>query len=298
MVRSMLSYSELPTSFWGYAIQTTCYILNDVSTKFACKTPYELWHGKKHALNHFRIWGCPTHVLDKGAKKLDAWIELCMFVGYPKGAKGGLFYNLEDNMIKVSTHTTFIKESLIDNFKPQSKVVLEELLGGLEKSPSLILEKIIERLANYQQHKGIHRSGRVSKKPDFFIYDGSIYNMKGNHKDDDPLTYEKVMQDVDSKLWKQAIDAEMDFMKSNMVWELVDLLVVIKPIRCKWIYEKKRNMEGKVEILKARLVGKDYTQKEDINYDEIVTPISRFHCQNRIPNDTSQVGTVNTIDIQ
>ncbi|KAK5785454.1 hypothetical protein PVK06_040043 [Gossypium arboreum] len=56
-----------------------CYILNDVSTKSSCKTPYELWHGKKPTLNHFRIWGLLAHVLDKDAKKLDARTKLCMF---------------------------------------------------------------------------------------------------------------------------------------------------------------------------------------------------------------------------
>lgn len=40
-----------------------------MTTKFACKTPYELWHGKKPTLNHFRIWGCPTHFMNKDANK-------------------------------------------------------------------------------------------------------------------------------------------------------------------------------------------------------------------------------------
>lgn len=53
-----------------------------------------------------------------------------------------------------------------------------------------------------------------------------------------------------------------------MVWELVDLSIGIKRIRCKWIYKKKRNAKGKVETHKARLVVKGYTQKEDIDYNE------------------------------
>ncbi|KAH1122146.1 hypothetical protein J1N35_005306, partial [Gossypium stocksii] len=68
-----------------------------------------------------------------------------------------------------------------------------ELSRVVEQSLSLILEKVVERPANDQQHKGIHLSGRVSKKPDFFIYDGSIYNTKANHEDDDSLTYEGIM---------------------------------------------------------------------------------------------------------
>ncbi|KAH1113972.1 hypothetical protein J1N35_007350 [Gossypium stocksii] len=71
----------------GYAIQMACYILNDVPTKSTCKTPYDLWYGKKPALNHFKIWGYLTRILDKDAKKLDARIELYIFVRYPKETK-------------------------------------------------------------------------------------------------------------------------------------------------------------------------------------------------------------------
>ena len=81
----------------------------------------------------------------------------------------------------------------MDNFNPRSKVVLDELSGVVEQSPSSILEKVVEKPANNQQYRGIRRGGRVSKKLDFFIYDGSIYNTEANHGDDNPLTYEEVM---------------------------------------------------------------------------------------------------------
>ena len=58
MVRSMLSYSTLPISFWGYALETTIYILNRVPSKSVPKTSYEIWKGVKPILNHILIWGC------------------------------------------------------------------------------------------------------------------------------------------------------------------------------------------------------------------------------------------------
>ena len=65
MVRSMISYSSLPVSFWGYAIKTAVDILNVVPSKSVSKTPLELWNGRKPSLRHYRIWGCPTRVLKK-----------------------------------------------------------------------------------------------------------------------------------------------------------------------------------------------------------------------------------------
>ena len=42
MVRSMISYSTLPISFWGYALNTTVYLLNLVPSKSVPKTLVEL----------------------------------------------------------------------------------------------------------------------------------------------------------------------------------------------------------------------------------------------------------------
>ena len=57
-------------------------------------------------------------------------------------------------------------------------------------------------------------------------------------------------------------------MYSNQVWTLIDPAVGVKPIGCKWIYKRKRGIDGKVETFKARLVTKGYTQKEGFDYEE------------------------------
>ena len=62
MVRSMMSYTNLPTFLWGFALQTAVYILNRVLSKSVSTTPYEIWHGKAPSLKHVKIWGCPTYI--------------------------------------------------------------------------------------------------------------------------------------------------------------------------------------------------------------------------------------------
>ena len=52
---------------------------------------------------------------------------MCMFIGYPKGMRGRIFYNLKENNVIVSTHATFLEKDYMNNFKPRGKVVLEEL---------------------------------------------------------------------------------------------------------------------------------------------------------------------------
>ena len=59
MVRSMMSLSTLPLSFWGYALEAAAYILNMVPSKSVPKTPMEMWTGRKLILSHICIWVVP-----------------------------------------------------------------------------------------------------------------------------------------------------------------------------------------------------------------------------------------------
>ncbi len=115
MVRSLMSFSELPISFWGYALEMTIYILNRVPTKSVSLTPFELWNGWKPSLQHLHVWGCPAHVRKMNADKLESRTTLCHFVGYPKETKGFYFYDTKDQIVFVSRNATFLEEDYILN---------------------------------------------------------------------------------------------------------------------------------------------------------------------------------------
>nr|GFB20025.1 hypothetical protein [Tanacetum cinerariifolium] len=51
MVRSMMSQTTLPKSFWDYGLETDIRILNMVPTKKVDKTPYKVWHGKNSLID-------------------------------------------------------------------------------------------------------------------------------------------------------------------------------------------------------------------------------------------------------
>ena len=53
----------------------------------------------------------------------------------------------------------------------------------------------------------------------------------------------------------------MESMYSNKVWDLMEAHEGIEPIGSKWVYERKREADGKVETFKERLVIKGYTKK-------------------------------------
>ena len=121
-----------------------------------------------------------------------------------------------------------------------------------------------------------HRSGRIVRHLIRFIGLGETYEAISEEAESGPYTYKEAMNDIDAHHWIKAMKSELDFMYSNQVWDLVKVPNRIKPVGCKWIYKRKRGVDGKVETFKVRLVAKGYTQKEGIDYDEIFSPVAMF----------------------
>jgi transposase InsO family protein len=57
MVRYMMSLTDLPLSFWGYALEIAAFTLNRAPSKSVETTPYELWFGKKPKLSFLKSLG-------------------------------------------------------------------------------------------------------------------------------------------------------------------------------------------------------------------------------------------------
>ena len=58
----MMSLTDLPLSFWGYALETAAFTLNRAPSKSVEMTPYELWFGKKPKLSFLKVWGCDVYL--------------------------------------------------------------------------------------------------------------------------------------------------------------------------------------------------------------------------------------------
>ena len=62
IVQSMMSLTDLPLSFWGYALETTTFTFNRAPSKSVEMTPCELWFSKKPKLLFLEVWGCDAYV--------------------------------------------------------------------------------------------------------------------------------------------------------------------------------------------------------------------------------------------
>ncbi|GJW06658.1 retrotransposon protein, putative, ty1-copia subclass [Tanacetum coccineum] len=72
----------------------------------------------------------------------------------------------------------------------------------------------------------------------------------------EPTNYRASLSDPESDKWLEAMNTEMQSMKDNQVWNLVDLPPNCKTVRSKWLFKKKSDMDGNIHTYKVRLVAK------------------------------------------
>ncbi|KAL8097695.1 hypothetical protein AgCh_030709 [Apium graveolens] len=270
MVRSMMSYANLPVFLWGYALETSTYLLNKVPSKSVPQTPYEIWKERKPSLKHVKIWGCPAYVKKVDPDKLESRSVKYNFVGYPKETLGYYFYT--DHRVFVSRHATFLEKEFILEGNSESKIELDEV-----QEAQTITDQVETPVQTEQPsvELPIRRTGRVSRQSE--RYYGLVIendNELSIIDDDDPVTYNEAMSSVDSEKWHSAMKSEMESMYTNQVWTLVEAPEGVKPIGCKWVYKRKIGADGQMETYKARLVGKGFKQRQGIDFDETFSPVA------------------------
>jgi len=81
---------------------------------------------------------------------------------------------------------------------------------------------------------------------------------------------------IEGKLWKNAMEEELESLKKNDTWDRVTLPNGRRNIASKWIFKKKTNSVGHVEKFKLQLVAKGYLQVEGVDFDEIFSPIAKL----------------------
>lgn len=121
------------------------YILNRVPSKAVCKTPYELWSGRKPSLNHLHVWGCcvEAKMYNPNKKKLYSKTISCNFIGFPDKSKGYSFYSLSlPNRIFGTSVAKFI-ESGEDFQDYQSEEMSFDFDGTMVALPNINLDLIV-----------------------------------------------------------------------------------------------------------------------------------------------------------
>ena len=71
------------------------------------------------------------------------------------------------------------------------------------------------------------------------------------------------------------MEQEVNALKKNNTWTLVERPTDHPVIGCKWVYKIKRDDSGKIKRFKSRLVARGFNQKFGVNYFETYAPVVR-----------------------
>nr|GEV28696.1 transposase, MuDR, MULE transposase domain protein [Tanacetum cinerariifolium] len=258
MVRSMMSQTTLPNSFWDYALETAVRILNMVPTKKVDKTPYEIWHGKTPKVSYLIVWGCEAFIKRDAftkPEKIDPRSFKCIFVGYPKETTRYSFYSLSKNKVFVAQNAEFFEYKLLD-LKASGSVEDLELIQKEDTNPHV--DTSLNHEADDQEIdeprsdiNPIRKSSMTRLTPDRMC----LYIDDEEHELGDlgePATYKAALLDPESKKWLDAMNVEMQSMKDNDIWVLVELSPNTRTVGSKWLFKKKTDMDAYIEKILKR----------------------------------------------
>lgn len=86
-----------------------------------------------------------------------------------------------------------------------------------------------------------------------------------------------IKEALDEPNWRSAVFEEMEALRKNGTWEVVDLPSEKKVVGCKWVFTVKSKADGSIERHKAGLVGKGFIQTYGIDYQETFTPVAKIN---------------------
>ncbi|GJR05527.1 retrotransposon protein, putative, ty1-copia subclass [Tanacetum coccineum] len=247
--------TTLPMSFWGYALESVARLLNMVPTKK----------------------GCEALVKRDTPNKLESRSIKCIFVGYPKETMGYYFYYPLENKFFVARYAEFFKTNLIKQEASGSTVDFDKIQRE-DAQPS----------ENTSQHQHevehdtvepqtdvtpVRRSVRIPQAPKQYGFYIDVEEHKlGDHEE--PPNYRAALSYPEFEKWLEAMNAKMQSMKDNQVWNLVDLPPNCKTVGSKWLFKKKTDMDGNIHTYKAHLVEKGFTQTYGVDYEETFSPVA------------------------
>ncbi|GJS57511.1 retrotransposon protein, putative, ty1-copia subclass [Tanacetum coccineum] len=229
MVRSMMNQTTLLKSFWDYALESAIRILNMVPTKKVEKKPYEIWYGQSLKLSYLKVWGYEALVKHDTLTKPN---------------------RLEPRSFKYQEASGSLKDLEIIR-EEDTNPSLDTSLNHEEDD-----QEIDEPQSDINP---IYRSSRMRRTLDRMC----LYIDAEEHELGDlgePVNYKAALLDPKSEKWLAAINVEMQSMKDNDIWELVELPPKAKIVGHKWLFKKKTDMEGTVHTFKSRLIAKGFTQ--------------------------------------
>lgn len=137
---------------------------------------------------------------------------------------------------------------------------------------------IFEEVEEDEEQNVIDDSPRRSRRENFGkmperLNDYEVYQAKVN--DFEPRNYKEAISCKESSNWIKAMEEELQGIERNNTWELVNLPYGARAVGSRWVYKVKKDHEGNVTSLKARLVAQGFSQRFGVDYNDVFAPVAR-----------------------
>nr|GEW02889.1 hypothetical protein [Tanacetum cinerariifolium] len=197
-----------------------------------------------------RIFGCAAYPHDKQGK-LEPRAVKCILLGYREGVKGYRLYRLDNESPKIATN-----RNVVFNESVMYKDTLKDSGAGADKSvEELQVEMELQRLNNHtpkedltdqkdddDEDSGDQETDQTSNLTDYQLardrepmtrtkplrfqdesdMEAYAFVAAGEEDTHEPLAYQEIVAYEDSSKWKAAMKKEMDSLRKNKTWEVVD----------------------------------------------------------------------------
>ncbi|KAK7574002.1 hypothetical protein V9T40_011193 [Parthenolecanium corni] len=137
------------------------------------------------------------------------------------------------------------------------------------------------RRPNYDLRFQHNSAAFMSQREDEEALDEAIYLMLAEVCAD-PRSYAEAMASPQRAKWELAIKEELDSMKENCVWDIVDKPHVdrdgkrVNVIDSRWVFKVKKDTNG-IDKYKARLVIRGFKDRNEYELKETYAPVARLY---------------------
>ncbi|KAB2610770.1 hypothetical protein D8674_018802 [Pyrus ussuriensis x Pyrus communis] len=241
---------HLPYNFWGEAVTTAVYILNQCPTRSLHEvTPFEAFSGRKPGVKHLRVFGsiCYYHVPSQLRHKLKESATKGIFIGYGKCEKGYRVYDLHSKKVILSRSVIF-DENLAWNWETQREMPIsvplnveinDRITEQVESAPASDQIQSEDTTGTQDSSVRVQNSATPNSTTVRLRSLTDIY-ARCNMCIIEPENYQEAAKD---KAWQATMDNEISMIEKNETWELVDISTSKPVIGVKWTFAPVARMD-------------------------------------------------------
>ena len=138
---------------------------------------------------------------------------------------GYYFYHPDTNVISIKRMKHLLEEELLNRGTGNNTVDFEEIREPQTTANEVGTSEQQETVADESDiNTSIRRSSRTHKEPERYLWylEGAEVLVVAE-SNDEPTNYKSAISDHESAKWLEAMNAEMQSMRDNQVWDLVEL---------------------------------------------------------------------------